>query len=1204
MPEVNIKKAVFITNLSVDMGIPSFRAGAYEKFLMPLSENIKKAYGVECKDSAFIISEHAFKALGKEAKERLVKFNRVELVDIHEEGNSFLKSDYFLVGDYNKKDVYFDQAKNLILNMLGDWCPDIIFSWEYPVNFLRKIYPEALVVDLMPGPFMRPPFPRTLSVDINGLYKDSSFNKNACFPSDCLVREEKLSEFYELRSWYKNYFESRNVKEIILSQLTGAENFEEFWLVPLQISSYFGFYENCSYKNQFEFLVDVLSNAPDHVGVIVTQYVSGFVSERAVNDKNIDFLRERFPNFLYSSAFEKLDNISQYIAPWADATVSISSTIGLQAKFFGKALISPSRSHLSSLGSDNFLSRNEISDREFASSFFYNFVLEDHFLNNSYFLKEYIDGLFRGRKGSTFFEINSILFPYIELSSFNASDKKLKALDSSKYNLELENFKKIEEIFSDKEAISFDVFDTLVRRTVFRPEDVFFLMQKHIKENTERFGFLPRQVIERFAVLRHGFERQLREKQDIALTQNPDLPEEIRIEDVYKLFLNELGLESSYSETLVQLEQDIELQTLKPRKIGNALFKKACEKNKKIIITSDFIHSYEFVKKVLITNGYRFDELYVSSREGHKKHSGSLFEKIIENAGIAKGSIVHVGDNLVGDYEKANQSGLQAINLPSSRERFYKEIKKRPFDKKVIDNSFVLRTSAGLYCERFFSPDFMYKDKEYKFATDELMNSPYKFGYLALGPVVLEFSKWILNKSKEMGVKQVLFFSRDCYMAYKVASLLVEQKNEYQDIDLKYVRVSRQALTALNIDNPIDCFDIRIDDYSRANSLASLLTNRFKIDLEEIEGFLLEKWNIKDTSVLVKDVNYAAIYGLVYDYLVKNWNSWDNGNSKNKESLKKYLESLDIDASLNTSAVDFGYKGSTHKALRFFFEEKFIPLFFMSYINENADDPIENAHCFLFKNLNSKQKEFSFLLSHNLFVETLFNEPVGSLISYDPSGLSLESGITLSHENGIKQVHEGATMFADDWISDIEPLYPNPSFEINSSIYFLEKVLCSPSLAEAKNFIGLKFDNTYAGADSKYIVTNNGVNDLWKEGKEVIQRSKNKKQGGSINDSVKKPNQSWRILNNHLNINGVNFPKRVYVARALHSSSSLQAFSQIAFPGRDVNISRVDNSNINKFGKYYAFYELAKRNGGIMRSELNILDKFSLFFKRFSLKLK
>lgn len=196
MKNESIKKVFFISNLSVDMGDPSFRTGAYEKFLMPLSDNIKKAYDVKSKDCVFFIGEHTFSFLKKENKKKMLECNRVERVDIFNDENSFLNGDDFLVKDYNSENGYFEKAKNFVLGRLGNWCPDIIFSWEYPVNFLRKIYPQALVIDLMPGPFMRPPFPRTLSVDTNGLYKDSFFKDKNRF-SDRFLEDEKLSEFYE-----------------------------------------------------------------------------------------------------------------------------------------------------------------------------------------------------------------------------------------------------------------------------------------------------------------------------------------------------------------------------------------------------------------------------------------------------------------------------------------------------------------------------------------------------------------------------------------------------------------------------------------------------------------------------------------------------------------------------------------------------------------------------------------------------------------------------------------------------------------------------------------------------------------------------------------------------------------------------------------------------------------------------------------------
>jgi hypothetical protein len=128
------------------------------------------------------------------------------------------------------------------------------------------------------------------------------------------------------------------------------DRFARRCLLPLQVSNYYSFDDQISYRSQFEYLFDFLSNAPRDVGVVVTEYVEwGPVLKSCGPSANLAFLRNAFPNLIFDERFRTYHSPSQFLVPEVDGVWSVSSNVGLQALLFDKLLGSPETSHLASV---------------------------------------------------------------------------------------------------------------------------------------------------------------------------------------------------------------------------------------------------------------------------------------------------------------------------------------------------------------------------------------------------------------------------------------------------------------------------------------------------------------------------------------------------------------------------------------------------------------------------------------------------------------------------------------------------------------------------------------------------------------------------------------------------------------------------------------------------------------------------------------
>lgn len=153
----------------------------------------------------------------------------------------------------------------------------------------------------------------------------------------------------------------------------------------------------------------------------------------------------------------------------------------------------------------------------------------------------------------------------------------------------------------------------------------------------------------------------------------------------------------------------------------------------------------------------------------------------------------------------------------------------------------------------------------------------------------------------------------------------------------------------------------------------------------------------------------------------------------------------------------------------------------MTYNGDMGNDPYPNAKAYLHTNMNVRFKACTPLISHNLIIETLINEPLGSLSAYKIYNgsvqLEREELDSDTHKAKIRAIHNGVLNFSELWINKIENLNFPIKLESNSSTYLLSIFLSRPQANELEILKGLIFDNAFAGADNTYILSPRGVNE-------------------------------------------------------------------------------------------------------------------------------
>jgi len=199
------------------------------------------------------------------------------------------------------------------------------------------------------------------------------------------------------------------------------------------------------------------------------------------------------------------------------------------------------------------------------------------------------------------------------------------------------------------DIISFDVFDTLVRRSHFVPDYAKLKLGKHLVEQGEVKDA-------------HEFVT-LRNKAELTVRKNKNFKGDVNIVETYKQLGKELGWTEDRSLSYSDLEFAYDLDMIESKDEVVDILNSLIGQRKTVYIISDTYYSEHqivlMLRKAGVTNGY---QLYVSSELGLRKDSGTMWAFMKEHL-ADKGTFVHVGDNAVADAQIPGDFGLANLHI-------------------------------------------------------------------------------------------------------------------------------------------------------------------------------------------------------------------------------------------------------------------------------------------------------------------------------------------------------------------------------------------------------------------------------------------------------------------------------------------------------------------------------------------------------------
>lgn len=443
---------------------------------------------------------------------------------------------------------------------------------------------------------------------------------------------------------------------------------------------------------------------------------------------------------------------------------------------------------------------------------------------------------------------------------------------NTEYNNGLDIVKK-QLIEGNEQYVSFDIFETVIKRPFYNPTDLYFLLDIEF-EKYYRCG-------SSFHTIRIEGERGCRDR-------NAEF-EDVRLDEIYQYISEVYGIPEYVCNKIKNYEISLECEFNSQRVTIYNLYKLALSLGKTIIFISDMYLDKDVIERILNKCGYlEYKEIFVSSEYRKTKRSANLYDVVINQLKCLPDNIIHIGDNKINDFEKATEKGIHSIWIPNTMTSFQKNCS---FSTKGIDISgygCLIQTAANSYYD---NPYHSYHPLS-NYGID-----PYYMGIFPLGMNIIGQVISIAEFAKENSINRIIFTSRDGYLIKKAFDDY--QKLSGSKVDTEYRYTSRKAMLPIMINCKSDFMSLPIvlSQYS-PKKIIELLQFCVVDDAE----YLIERAEEKFKSV--NEYHNFMMYFLENLY----------SEEKHNEAKKKVCEYWK-DVTNNDLIYDMGYSAAIHNAI-------------------------------------------------------------------------------------------------------------------------------------------------------------------------------------------------------------------------------------------------------------------------------------------------
>ena len=522
------------------------------------------------------------------------------------------------------------------------------------------------------------------------------------------------------------------------------------------------------------------------------------------------------------------------------------------------------------------------------------------------------------------------------------------------------------------DIICFDIFDTLLMCKTLFMQDVFKIVESRAMQNGVQ--------VPRFAEARLSAEKRCEKN-------NPNLY------DIYSDLQSNETISRWESEQLLALELETYQRIFIKRDKVFSLFEYAIDKGKKVALIADTCLPKEILSKILSSFGINgYTDLFLSC-EQKKSIAHGLFESIQEENGKAK--YLYIGSHAAGKVETLYRQNVSLCLMKTGMELFessrYSEI--MSIVKTVNERSLI-----GLFLSRVFNDPFRYPDHNGVVTIVDIE----EIGYLFVGPLVIDYIIWLIQKVNTCDYDKLLFAARDGYLLQQIFDFTVNEMKLEGIPDHAYFLTSRKVCLAAGIE--------RDDDIIKNASLPYDRT---------FEEMLVTKFNLKPEEISPYD---EGEYEDGIDYILAHKEKIYEHSAESRSNYLNYLGNLGVSREKKYAFIDLVSSGTCLASLRRIISDNVDGLYagrILVDVEEKKRLPIEARfidgapHYNLIRN--------SYYIENYWFLELVITALSTTLIDFGSDGTPIfgEEKRTAEELKFVAEMQIGITKYAQEYIHSV-----------------------------------------------------------------------------------------------------------------------------------------------------------------------------------------
>ncbi|MFD2112256.1 rhamnan synthesis F family protein [Thiorhodococcus fuscus] len=580
-------------------------------------------------------------------------------------------------------------------------------------------------------------------------------------------------------------------------------------------------------------------------------------------------------------------------------------------------------------------------------------------------------------------------------------------------------------------VLSFDLFDTLLVRPFARPEAVFWMLEERIER---AFGLVD-------------FTAKRRQAESVARSRLAP-GEDVGIERIYEVMGELESLDPALTRQVLDLEVATEQALLMANPVAVDLLRELHDQGRRLLLVSDMYLGESYLRPVLRRLKLDlFDRLYVSADTGRRKDRGDVWEYLLDQEGIAKEQLQHVGDNEHSDVQVLVDRGFPhplhlmrpaaLLGVVPGGQALIQVLRRRlSWRNELVLGLIANRVSRSLHAGGVPHQPFA---------------DPRVFGYGLIGPIVFVFMAWLMRRLQQDQVTSVRFLSREGWLLDRLYRRMCEHPAVRQALpDLppsQYFYCSRSVVGLAAIRQEADFAILLGSHYD--GSLRQLLGARF--GLRDLGPFTAKLGETALDQVFRLPEDHLEILSILRRCLPE----IQAESTQLSELIRDYWAESRVADDRIPALVDIGYSGTIQLGLMRTLDEPMNGYYFVT--NASAGRVVERGgRCdACFGNLLPlEQMNDETIHRYALVLEALMTSPDGQLAGFDrvegrpeprfkPAGAAQRQFATLEciHEGVLDYCCDvmdvlGADFIRDGWdlaaISDLLSLVVTRRLDIGS----------------------------------------------------------------------------------------------------------------------------------------------------------------------------